>query len=425
MGNSWRIAGARILDPATGRDWHGDLFIKDSCIARQAPAGAPVIDAKGLVAVPGLIDLHVHLREPGGESSETVASGTAAAARGGFTTVVAMPNTSPPADTPDRISRFADRARECAAVNVLQSGCLSLGRKGAEAADIAGMALVGAVAFTDDGATVMDDAVMRKAMLAAGKAGATVMDHALDARLAGKGVMHEGEVSRRLNLPGISSEAETRIVARDIALCEETGCAVHIQHVSAAGTLDLVEKARKAGLRVSCEVTPHHLALCDEDVRAEDGAFKMNPPVRSRSDRDALLSAVTSGRIQAFATDHAPHPDADKSGGFLKAHFGIIGLETAVGITHTLLVKRGLMGLMDWLKLWTTGPASVLNRPAPSLEPGTPADITLLDLDTSWVVDPTRFASKSSNTPFGGWTLTGRAAYTFRSGRLAWNACPK
>ncbi len=420
------IQNGRVLDPATGRDEIATLCIEDGLIVsppKAPPAGARVIDARGLVVVPGLMDLHVHLREPGNEAAETVLTGCRAAARGGFTTIVAMPNTKPPLDTPDEVRALARRADAARSIRVLAAPCITSGRAGAEVADLEALAAAGAAAFTDDGSTVPDAAVMAAAMRRAARLNLTVMDHALDPVLAGNGLMLEGARSRRLGLPGLPASAETTIVERNIRLAAETGCATHIQHVSAAESVRLIRDARRRGVRITAEVTPHHLALVDDDVRADDpGRFKMSPPLGSDADRRALREAVADGSIGAFATDHAPHTGESKARGFAGAPFGVIGLETAVGVTYTIMVRHHRMPLAAWVDRWTGGPARILGRPAPSLALGTVADVTLLDLEHEWMVDPSVFASLSRNTPFDGWLLHGRAMATLCGGTVVWEA---
>jgi len=422
---TYHIKGARVLDPATGINGICNLYIQNGRFA-PIPAAMPVdtlvIDARGLVAAPGFIDLHVHLREPGNEAAETVATGGQAAARGGFTTIVAMPNTNPPLDTVEQLSALADRARAAGSIHVLPAPCITRNRAGHEAADLAALAGAGAVAFTDDGCTVSDATVMESAMREAARLDRPVMDHALDPKLAGHGVMHEGERSRQLGLPGIPSAAETVIVERDIRLSRETGCAMHIQHLSAAGSVDLIRAARQEGLRVTAELTPHHLALTDTDVDPDrPECHKMNPPVRGADDRAALIAGLLDGTVSCFATDHAPHTAATKARGFQGAPFGVVGLETAVGVTYSLLVKQGLMKAMDWVTRWTVEPARILGLPSPTLAVGAPANLVLLDLDTEWTVHSAEFASQSRNTPFEGWRLTGRAVKTFCDGRLVFD----
>ena len=420
------IKGVRILDPVSRTDRLGDLFIRGGrleALPAEIPVEAMVVEGAGLTAVPGFVDLHVHLREPGDEAAETVATGCRAAAAGGFTTIVAMPNTNPPLDTPEQVAALARRAADGNLVRVLPAPCITRGRAGHEVADLAALAGAGAVAFTDDGCTVSKDDVMEAAMREAARLGKPVMDHALDPKLAGHGVMHEGTRSRELGLPGIPSEAETVTVGRDIRLSIKTGCAIHIQHLSAAGSVALIRTAREQGVRVSAELTPHHLSLTDADVDpAAADRHKMNPPVRSGEDRAALMAGLLDGTISCFATDHAPHTADLKAKGFKGAPFGVVGLETAIGVTYTLLVKKGLMPAIDWVSRWTVEPARILGLPAPSLAEGAVADLALVDLKNEWIVDPSSFASKSRNTPFAGWPLTGRAIMTFCGGRLVHDA---
>ena len=422
MHSSWYIKGARIVDPASGRDEKGDLFVHNGVFAEvpaNLPADCGIVEAAGLVAVPGLIDLHVHLREPGNEAAETVASACLAAVRGGFTTIVAMPNTNPPMDTPEQVRNLAAKAAAVNLCHVLPAPCVTQGRAGHQMADLPALARAGAVAFTDDGSTVGDSAILAEALRQGASLHRPIMDHALDPKIAGHGVMHEGARSAKLGLPGISSEAENVIVARNLALAGETGGAVHIQHLSTRESVALIRDARRKGIRASAELTPHHLALTDDDIVADRAdRFKMNPPLRSRADRDALQEGLLDGTIACFATDHAPHTAESKARGFLGAPFGIIGLETAIGVTFSTLVSSGRMRILDWVARWTTGPAAILGLPAPRLATGYPADVTLVDVETPWEVRSSSFASKSRNTPFEGWTLRGRAAYTFCAGRL-------
>jgi dihydroorotase len=422
------IRGATRMDPCDGSVRCGDLAVRDGRIVAQAPAGAGVIDAVGRVLAPGLIDLHVHLREgpptapPAAEPAETIETGTLAAARGGFPGVVAMPNTAPPIDTPEAVRWLAQRGRDAGHARVWPSACLTRGRAGRALADLADLADAGAVAFTDDGSTVSDECLMEAAMRAARAAGRPVMDHALDPALAGDGVMHAGSAAARCGLPGIPPEAESRIVERDIRLCAATGCAVHIQHVSAAASVALIREARRRGLPVSGEATPHHLALTDEDVPPGNANWKMNPPLRGAADRDAILEGVADGTLGALATDHAPHHASAKARGFRAAPFGIVGLETAVGVTFRALVQSGRMSVMEWLRRWTSGPAAILGIEPPSLAPGRPADLVLLDLEHDWDVQPAEFLSRARNTPFDGARCRGRAVCTLLAGRIAWRA---
>lgn len=423
MNKSIYIRGGRIIDPSANTNEIKDLFIKDGVVSPlplSIPSDAELIDAERLVIAPGLIDVHVHLREPGGEDAETIETGSRAAARGGFTTIVAMPNTKPPLDTPERVAWVKKRAEEIGFVRVIPSACITTGRDGRDVADLKALAAAGAGVFTDDGSTVSSDETMKRAMTLATALNIPIMDHAQDREMEKDGVMHEGEFSEHWKLPGIPSEAEIQIIRRDIDLARRTGCAVHIQHVSTKEGVALIRDARARGLKVSGELTPHHLALADADVKADDANFKMNPPLRSKADREALIDGIVDGFLQAFATDHAPHTATAKAKGFLRAPFGIVGLETAVGVTFTELVVTGLMDLGTWIHRWTTGPARVLGLPDPSLKPGTPASIALLDLGSKWTVCAQKFMSKSRNTPFEGRELTGRAIRTIYRGKTVW-----
>ncbi|MBL7077269.1 MAG: dihydroorotase [Kiritimatiellae bacterium] len=421
MNTAWIISNGTLLDPASGRRATADLYIEDGLIVADRPSNAREIDATGLTVMPGLIDVHVHFREPGHEGAETIATGSRAAARGGFTTVVTMPNTRPAVDTPEQVRFQLERAAEANAVELRPSACITSERRGSELADLEALAQAGAVAFTDDGSTVANDALMQRAMEQAAKLDIPIMDHALDPVRAGKGVLHDGDAARRLNLPGIPSKAEDMIVARDIELAAATGCAMHIQHVTSGASARLIGQAAARGLPVTGEATPHHLALSDADITEDDGNFKMNPPLRSPNDREILIESVLSGDLSILATDHAPHLASLKAKGILKAPFGVVGLETAIGVTYQLLVVERGMAPLDWLRRWTEGPAALLGRPCPSLAAGAPADIVIADLATEWAVDPSEFLSLSGNTPFAGRLCRGRAVHTLKSGGITWS----
>lgn len=408
------IRGATLLDPHAGTEVKGDFYIKDGMICEAPPPPdlkTEIVDAAGLYVVPGLTDVHVHLREPGDERAETIATGSAAARQGGFSTIVAMPNTRPPIDTPERVAYVIEQGRTAGHAEVLTTACLTRDRAGEAVAPLADLAAAGAVAFTDDGCTVQNDEVMRHAMEQAAVLGVPVMDHAQDRAMELRGgAMHEGDRSHALGIPGIPAEAEIRIVQRDIRLADATGCALHIQHVSCGASVDLIRDAQSRGVRVTGEATPHHLMFCDDDVDPErPDRFKMNPPLRAARDRDRIREAVVDGTLSVLATDHAPHPLDAKARGFLLAPFGVVGLETALGVTYTVLVRSGLMDRMSWLRAWTVFPAQVLQRSAPSLAVGQPARIALLDLDAPWTVDASSFRSLGRNTPFDGMQLYGRA----------------
>ena len=399
----WTLRGVRVLDPATGRDETADLFCAGGRIAAAPAPGAPVFDGAGLLAMPAAVDPHVHFRQPGAEDAETVATGLAAAARGGVGTVVAMPNTTPPLDAPARVrEQLALAAAARSPVRFLVAGCCTAGRAGREVAPLEDLAAAGAAAFSDDGAMVADDAVMRETMRRAAALGLPVMDHAVVPEL--QGAVRDGALARSLGLRAFPDEAETRAVARDLALAEETGAHVHLQHLSAGASADLVAAARARGVRVSAEATPHHLLLACEDIPGDDASWKMNPPLGTRADRARLRAAVLDGTVDCFATDHAPHPATAKARGFAAAPFGVIGLETALAATWQAMVVESGMRPLDWCARWTLGPAAALGLPAPALAPGAEARVALLSL-APWTVRAEDFASKSRNTPMPGRTF--------------------
>ena len=434
------ITGARVIDPVAGSDRTGDLFMRDGVIADvpEAPPGDTlVIDGTGLIAAPGFIDLHTHLREPGFEDKESIETGVAAAAAGGFTTVCAMPNTSPAIDTSAVVSFIAERAREAGPVRVLAFGAVSRGRKGVELTDMEELARAGVVGFTDDGSPVATGLLMEHALLYAGELGLPVMDHCEDHSITAGLGMHEGAVASRLGLAGYPSAGEESIIARDIALLGLTGGHFHVAHVSTAGGVEMVRAARRRGLRVTAEVTPHHLTMTDEWVLGANGSgdgmaaplslsaydtrAKVSPPLRSRADRDALVEGLCDGTIDAVATDHAPHTFGDKATPFDEAAVGISTLETALGSVMSL-VRSGAIDLPTLVARLTSGPASVLGdrfTDLASLAAGTPADVVLFDPEERWTVDVGRFASKGKNTPLAGHTLQGRVRLTIAGGETA------
>ncbi len=416
MGSDFYIKNGLVVDPVEGTAERRDLFVLDGVIVSPPKVisdEVEVIDAEGLIVVPPFIDIHVHFREPGGEAAETIASGCRAAVAAGFGTVVTMPNTLPPTDTPELVRKQIEAGRQQGGVKVWPSACITRGRGGVELTDMAALAGAGAVCFTDDGSTVMDDALMRGAMEVAAGLGLPIMDHAQRSGDEKRGVMHESAMSAELGLPGIPVEAEAEIVERDIRLAAETGCALHIQHVSAAASVELIRAAKADGIKVTAEVTPHHIALCDRDVRVDDANFKMNPPLRSLVDQTALRHAVRDGVIDCFATDHAPHVSMHKERGFRRAPFGVLGLETAIGVTYTELVAMGEISLLDWVRCWTVKPMAVLGRGYTSLNEGERGDVMLLDVDTHWFVDSEEFRSLSKNTCFEGRELRGSAVRIF------------
>ncbi len=413
------IKNGRVLDPATKTDAALDVLLDGGKIsqvgANLAAAGAELFDARGLVVAPGFIDLHCHLREPGQELSETIETGTRAAARGGFTAVCCMPNTQPVNDNASVTRGIVERAAASASVRVWPIGAASMGSKGEALAEIAAMKDAGIVAASDDGKPVATARLMRQVMEYCDSLGLPVIDHCEDASLFAGGVMREGPQSLRLGLPGIPSQSESICVGRDVEVASMTGARLHVAHMSTRGSLDYVRWAKKQGLRVTCEVTPHHFTLTDEDVRY-DSRFKMNPPLASRPDRDALVEGLADGSIDAIATDHAPHHPASKDVEFDRAPFGITGFETALALGLSELVHPGRLSLMRLVELFTTGPARVLGIER-EIAPGQPADLTIFSTDREWTFRAAESASKSRNTPFDGRSFRGAPVATIVAGR--------
>ena len=420
------IRNGRLIDPANERDEIGDLLIVDGRIGDLEKNDHPEqtieeIDATGLVVSPGLIDLHVHFREPGFGWKETIASGARAAAAGGFTTVVCMPNTSPVADNPSTIAWIKDRAKEGAMINVLPAGAISKSLAGEELAPIGSLVQAGVVAITDDGHCVQNNELMRRAVEYARMVNVPVFDHCQDYNLVGNGIVHEGYWSTLLGLPGWPSAGEEVIVARNIILAELADHQIHCQHLSAAGSVRLLREARARGVKVSGEVCPHHLVLTDQSIQDFDSNFKMNPPLRTEQDIAALLEGISDGTIEILASDHAPHAGFEKEVEFDQAPFGIIGLETELGLFLDLLVhKTRTIDLARLLRMFTVHPARLLGIDAGTLSLGAPADITLINPELEWTVKPAVFQSASRNTPFAGWKLKGRAVRTIVSGKTVW-----
>jgi dihydroorotase len=421
------IKGGRVIDPANGRDGVSDVLLTNGRIAAvgpdlEAPAGAEVIDATGLIVAPGLIDMHVHLREPGSELEETIASGSRAAVAGGFTTVCAMPNTDPCTDNEGAVEFVASRARAADLANVLPIGAITVGRKGEQMAELGQMVRAGAVAFSDDGDSVRNSGLLRQCLTYGKMFGKPFISHAEDKDLSGSGVMHAGPLSARLGLSGIPAAAEEIIVARDIMLARMTGAKLHIAHLSTAGSCDLVRRAKAAGLAVSAEVTPHHLALTEESVATFDPNFKMSPPLRTAADVAALKAGLKDGTIDCLASDHAPHEQEEKDLEFAFAPFGVIGLESSLAIVIRELIDSKILSWPELLAKLTANPARVLGLDRGTLSVGVPADLTLIDPTLEWTIDARRFESKSRNCPFHGQKVRGKAVVTIVGGKVKFRA---
>ncbi len=417
------IKNGRIVDPQSKTDAAGDILLDGERIAEVAPPGkisraqgAEVFDASGLIIAPGFIDLHCHLREPGQESSETIETGTRAAARGGFTAVCCMPNTKPVNDNASVTRFILDRARAGASVRVWPVGAASTGSRGKALAEIAAMKQAGIVAVSDDGKPIATAKLARQVMDYCRSLDLPVIEHAEDTSLAAGAVMREGITSTRLGLRGMPAAAESVCVARDVQLAELAGARVHFAHLSARASLELVRGAKQRGLGVTCEVTPHHFTLIDEDVQY-DSRFKMNPPLAAREDREALLAGLADGTVDAIATDHAPHEPALKDVEFDRAPFGVTGFETALALGLEHLVRTGRLSLMRLVELFTTGPARVLGLER-QIAPGEPADLTLFSTDHNWTFRASESASKSRNTPFDGRAFHGAPMVTIVAGRV-------
>jgi dihydroorotase len=420
------LKNARVVDPSAGIDGAYDVLVEEGRIARVAtriaPSDGTTLDLAGLCLCPGFIDMHVHLREPGQEWKETIATGTRAAAAGGFTGVACMPNTQPPIDSRSVVEFVLAQARQYGVVPVYPIGCVSKGQEGVELAEMGDMAVAGARGFSDDGKPVASAGLMRRALEYAKIFDLPVIDHCEEPTLVAGGVAHEGEIATRLGLAGWPGVAEDVMVSRDLLLAEYTGGAVHIAHMSTGRSAELVRRAKEARIRVTCEVTPHHFALTDEAVAGYDTEAKMNPPLRPEADRQALLAAIADGTVDAIASDHAPHNADEKCVEFSQAPFGIVGLETSVSICLDRLVHGGVIGLSRLVELLACGPAACLRIKKGSLRVGDDADITVVDLLRRVVVTPAAFESKSVNTPFGGWTLRGGPVMTIVGGRIIHDA---
>lgn len=417
------IKNGHVLNPADGFDRKADVLVENGLVKQisEEPieaADAQIIDAEGLYVMPGFIDLHVHLRDPGLTYKETLATGSMAAARGGFTSICPMPNTKPVTDTPEKVAEVVKRARTEAVVHVLPVGAVTLGMEGKEVTDVAGMKAAGAVAISEDGKSVMDSAVYAEGMKRAAEAGIPVFAHCEDIRLVRGGVMNAGKKAEELGLPGITNAVEDIIAIRDILLAEETGARLHLCHCSTKYSVPMVEQARAKGLPVSAEVCPHHFAMSEDDITEDHGRFKMNPPLRGKDDVQALKDGIKAGIMTCISTDHAPHSAEEKNCSMKKAAFGIVGLETAFGLSVTELVEGGYLTPMELAAHMSLEPAKVIGIPKGDISEGKCADIAIVDLKEKWIVDPEEFASKGKNTPFAGRELTGRVKYTICDGKV-------
>ena len=418
------IKNGRILDPASRTDEVADLAIEDGRIAGIGSgldaARAEVFDASGLIVAPGFIDMHVHLREPGIEHAETIETGSRAAAAGGFTSICCMPNTLPVNDNATVTSYIVDRARKFAVVNVYPIGAITKGSAGEELAAYGSMKAAGVVALSDDGKPVMNARVMRRAMEFARSLDLPLIDHCEDLNLSAGGDMHEGPASTRLGLRGIPSSSEDVMVARDILLAQSTGARFHVAHLSTRNAVAMVAHAKKLGLPVTCEATPHHFAITDAELCGYDSNYKMKPPLRRPDDVDAVIEGIAAGAIDAIATDHAPHPGSEKMQEFEKCPFGILGLETALGLSLERLVRAGTISLGALVALFTTGPARVLHLDRGTLAAGAAADVTIFSETVEWTYDVNQSFSKSRNSPFDGRKFRGGPVATIVAGQIVW-----
>jgi dihydroorotase len=416
------IRGGRVVDPSQALDDVCDVLIEDGSVFRVGASlkadGADVVNAEGLVVCPGLVDMHVHLREPGREDEETIETGSRAAVHGGFTSIACMPNTEPVIEGEEGVKFVVAKAQEAGLAHVYPIAAISKGLEGLALSEIGSALKAGAVGISDDGMPVTDSALMRRALEYVTMMDRPLMSHCEDLPLSGDGVMHEGRMSTVLGLKGIPGQSEDIAVVRDIMLAGLARSRLHVCHVSTAVSMDFIRQAKQKGIKVTCEVTPHHFTLTDEDVKAYDTNAKMNPPLRSKGDMVALRQALKAGLVDAIASDHAPHSIEEKDQEFNVAPFGVIGLETSLGLACTQLYHEGVVTLPALVNLMSANPAAIMGIPAGTLAAGSPADVTVFDPNAEWEVDPSCFCSKSRNTPFSGWKLKGRAISVMVRGRL-------
>lgn len=418
------IRGGRVIDPSQDWDRVSDVLLEDGLVAALGenlkPAGAEVIDAQGAIVAPGFLDIHVHLREPGFERAETIESGGWCAAESGFTTVCCMPNTKPVNDSAEVTRYVVETAKTKSPVNVFPIGAISKSSLGEELADLAGMRAAGAVAFSDDGRPVMNSGLMRQAMETAAALGVPIVDHCEDLNLTVAATMHEGLASSRLKQTGMPAAAEDIMVSRDLILAELTGARYHVAHISTRQSIEMVRHAKQLGLPVTCEITPHHFTIADTDFPGLDSHYKMKPPLRACVDIDAAIHGIATGVVDSIATDHAPHPPEEKSLAFERCPFGILGLETAIGLTLERLVHPGLITVRHMVELFTTGAEKTMRLGRGTLRKGAPGDVTIFDLQHEWTYDVSKTKSRSRNTPFDGRVFRGGPLATIVNGQTVW-----
>lgn len=418
------IKNGTVINPGDKTITKADVLVKDGKVTKIAPTikekADDMIDAKGCYVMPGFIDLHVHLRDPGLEYKEDIATGGAAALHGGFTTIVAMPNTKPVADRPDVINYVKHKAEAVTKVHVLQAGAVTKGQKGQELSDIRGMAAAGSPAISEDGKSVMNAQLYREGMKIAAEEGMAVLAHCEDINMVHGGVLNADAKSRELGFAGITNSVEDVIVARDILLAKETGVRLHLCHCSTKDSVSMVELAKKEGLPVTAEVCPHHFCMTSDDITEDDANYKMNPPLRTKEDVEALKKGLADDIMDVIATDHAPHAASEKDQGIQKAPFGIVGLETAAALTYTELVKTGILTPMQMAEKMSYNPAKVLGLKKGTVAEGSYADLTIFDPECEWVIDPAEFLSKGKNTPFGGKKVTGKVKATIVDGEIVY-----
>lgn len=424
------IRGGRMIDAATKMDKIGDIYLDEGIIQKIGDnlefneRTDRLIEADGCLVLPGLIDLHVHFRDPGQEYKEDIKSGSEAAARGGVTTVVAMPNTSPVIDDPDRVDYVKNKAAQVSGIHVLQAGAITKGERGEELADIEGMIKAGAPAFSEDGKSVMNTRIYREGMKIAAEYNVPVLAHCEDINLRGNGCMNDDENAKRLNLPGICNSTEDVIAARDVLLAFETGARLHLCHCSTYAVAKMMEMVQETGKgdRITAETCPHYFTLTSDDIERDDPNFKMNPPLRTRKDLDALKRALKNGAIKVISTDHAPHSPKDKEGSMKTAAFGIVGLETSFAISYTELVETGILTIMDLVEKMSLNPAKILGLDSGTLQEGHPADVIVVDPNAEYTIDKNKFVSKGKNTPFHGHRVKGKILFTICDSTIVYEA---